>query len=45
MRVVVVNSKLDDSGYWTYQLKDRTGLLIEGGKYFPEDELSNNQDE
>lgn len=45
MRVVVVNSQLDDNGYWTYQLEDSTGQLIDDGKYFPEDELSNNQDE
>ena len=44
MRVVVVASQLDANGDWTYQLKDNESQLIEGGKYFPEDDLSNNQD-
>jgi len=43
MRVVVVDSRLDADGDWTYQLKDKVGL-IEGGKYFTEDDLSNNRD-
>jgi hypothetical protein len=44
MRVVVVDNKLDANGDWTYQLEDSNGQLIEGGKYLPEDDLSNNAD-
>jgi hypothetical protein len=41
MRVKVVEAEKDVGGYWTYQLEDDQGTLVDNGKYFSQGELSN----
>ena len=43
MLVKVVEAEKDGGGYWTYQLEDDEGTLIDGGKYFSQAELSNSR--
>jgi hypothetical protein len=44
MRVTVVDCKMDGNGDWSYQLKDARGELVEGGKFFPDEDLCNSED-
>ena len=44
MRVTVVDCKMDGNGNWSYRLKDNKDDLVEGGKYFPDEDLSNSGD-
>lgn len=41
MRVTVVDCKMDGNGDWSYQLKDNKGDPVDGGKFFPDEDLSN----
>jgi hypothetical protein len=44
MRVIIVDIKMDENGEWQYKVKDKNDELVDDGKFFPEDDLSNNED-